>query len=130
MSKSVTIEVIPHKDQRYPTVGDWQWDENGNLKISVSDMDNWKYEMLVALHEMVEVLLCKDRGIRQVDVDRFDVQFEREREEGMQSADAEPGDSPDAPYRKEHFFATNLERLLAAELKVDWNDYDRTVMEL
>ena len=32
-----------------------------------------------------------------------------------------------APYRKEHFFATNLERLLAAELKVDWFEYDRYV---
>jgi len=29
------------------------------------------------------------------------------------------GDQRDVPYRREHFFATNLERLLAAELRED-----------
>jgi hypothetical protein len=39
--------------------------------------------------------------------------------EAMQ-ASGEPGDRPDAPYRREHILATNLERLSAAELDVDW----------
>jgi hypothetical protein len=39
----------------------------------------------------------------------------------------EPGDHEHAPYRREHFFATNLERLLSAELGVDWFEYDRDV---
>ena len=37
------------------------------------------------------------------------------------------GDNVNAPYRKEHFFATNLERLFASELGVDWFEYDRYV---
>ena len=43
----VTIEVIPNENQRYPTVGDWQWDGD-NLTISVSAIGDWRYEMLVA----------------------------------------------------------------------------------
>lgn len=34
---------------------------------------------------------------------------------------------PNAPYRKEHFFATSLERLFSAELDVDWQEYERFV---
>ena len=38
-----------------------------------------------------------------------------------------PGDNINAPYRREHFFATNIERLFAGELNVDWFEYDRYV---
>jgi hypothetical protein len=38
-----------------------------------------------------------------------------------------PGDDPRAPYHKQHVFAENIERLLAAELGVDWSAYDKEV---
>jgi hypothetical protein len=41
--------------------------------------------------------------------------------------DTEPGDDPRAPYHKQHVFAENIERLLAAELGVDWSAYDKEV---
>src|SRR5271166_1612720 len=108
----ITIEVIPNEKQRYPTVGDWQWDGD-NLTISVSSMDNWRYEMLVAFHELAECLICKHRGITQSSVDEFDMQYEKVREDGDES---EPGDDPAAPYYSEHQFATCVERLLSREL--------------
>lgn len=122
----VTIEVIKHKDQRYETVGDWQWDDD-NLTITVSSMDNWRYEMLVAFHEMAEALICKHRGIAEKDVTAFDIAFEKARKDDDVS---EPGDDPNAPYYKEHQFATCVERLLALELSVDWKKYDDTVTNL
>jgi hypothetical protein len=122
----ITIEVIKHEDQRYETVGDWVW--NGDdLNIYVSSMDNWRYEMLVAFHEMAECLMCKHRGIAQEDVDNFDIQFEKLREDGDVS---EPGDQPNAPYYREHQIATILERTLALELGVNWKQYDDTVVNL
>jgi hypothetical protein len=122
----ITIEVIKHEDQRYETVGDWVW--NGDdLTIFVSSMDNWRYEMLVAFHEMAECLMCKHRGIAQEDVDNFDIQFEKLREDGDVS---EPGDEPNAPYYREHQIATILERTLALELGVNWKQYDDTVVNL
>jgi len=116
----ITIESTPHKLQRYPTVGDWYRDANGDLVIKVSQMSDWRFMALVALHELVEVLLCDHRGIRQETVDKFDIEFEAHRHPDNFD---EPGDDPQAPYKKEHCFATGVERLLAAELGVDWSTY-------
>lgn len=126
----IHIETIPHHMQRYPTVGDWFVDDTGTLQIKVSDMGNKDYEHLVALHELVEVLLCQKRGITTEEVDQFDKQFEKDREAGLHTDDEEAGDDPKAPYRKEHFFATNIEALMSAELGVDWKEYEQTVMNL
>ena len=124
----VTIEVISNEQQRYPTVGDWQWDsDREHLTISVSSMGNWRYEMLVAFHELAECLICRHRGIDQSLVDAFDKLYERERTDGDVS---EPGDDPMAPYYKEHQFATCVERLLALQLDVDWKQYNNTVESL
>lgn len=119
----ITIQVIPHDKQVYPTVGDWRWDGD-DLNIYVSSMNNWRYEMLVAFHEMAECLMCKHRGIEQQAVDEFDIQYEKLRKRGDTS---EPGDDPSAPYYREHQTATILERILAMELDVNWQKYDETV---
>jgi hypothetical protein len=39
----------------------------------------------------------------------------------------EPGDDRHCPIRKEHFFATSLERLLCAELDIDWFEYEKQI---
>lgn len=122
----ITINTIPNEKQRYPTVGDWQWDGD-DLTITVSAMGNWRYEMLVAFHEMAECLICKHRGIAQEDVDNFDMQFEKVRK--PRNTD-EPGDSLAAPYYREHQIATCLERILALELGVNWKQYDDEVSAL
>ena len=121
------LRKIPHSEQRYETCGDWVILEDGSIRISVSDMGNEDYAFLVALHEAVEVWLCKKRGITDAEVSAFDIEYEKNRPEGDES---EPGDDPNAPYRKEHFFATNIERMIALELGVDWAQYDKAVMSL
>lgn len=125
----IIIETVPHKSQRYETVGDWYRDPDqpNVLHIKVSEEIGTKPAMLVALHELVEVLLCEDRGITQEQVDDFDSNFEFHREDGNTD---EPGDDPAAPYRKEHFFATNIERLMGAEYGVDWKQYDDAINAL
>lgn len=118
----IKIETISHRDQRYDTIGDWQIDHDNNaIIIRVSDMKDWKKEALVAVHELIEVILCEARGITEHKVDNFDFNFK---------GDGEPGDDPDAPYCKEHFTATNFERLLAHELEIDWTDYELTIDSL
>ena len=123
----ILLKTIPHSKQRYETSGDWQIAEDGSISIDVSDMGNEDYAFLVAIHEAVEVWLCQKRGITDEVVTAFDIEFERNRPEGDES---EPGDHPDSPYRKEHFVATNIERIIAAELGVLWADYDKAVMGL
>ena len=123
----IAIETIPNKNHPYPTCGDWRRDLDGTLRINVSEEIGDKYALLVAIHELVEVALCEERGITTQAVDDFDKAFEAQREEGDVS---EPGDSPAAPYRREHFFATNIERQMAHELGVDWASYEDSINAL
>lgn len=127
---NVEIKVIPHDAQAYETCGNWRFDQNGNLLIEVSDTGNWKHAALIALHEFIEVCLCKDRSIIQEAVDAFDLNYEKERKEGKHSPQDEPGDDPAAPYRKEHSIATGIERIMAAELNVDWGEYEKVIVAL
>lgn len=121
---NITIKTIRHGDQRYDTVGDWLFNRRTHLHVLVSRMGNRDYEFLVGLHEMIEAWLCQKRKIYEVAITAFDVAFEEKREPGNTD---EPGDDPQAPYRREHFFATSIERLMAAELGVDWAEYEKVV---
>ena len=123
----IIIDTIPHSEQRYETVGDWYYDVDGTVQIRVSDMGNWLFTMLVAVHELCEWILCRARGISQVEVDDFDKAFESVRVEGNTD---EPGDEPSAPYHNEHCFATAVERMLCAALGLSWKTYDEKVNSL
>lgn len=133
---NIFIDTIPHKSQRYPTVGDWEIEEApdgtpNTINIHVSEeVGDWRAQALIAVHEAVEVLMCIRDGVTQKAVDMFDVEFEKEREAGNHSAEAEPGDDSKAPYYKQHQIATGFERILAAELGVDWNGYNDKVVSL
>jgi hypothetical protein len=116
----VVIETIPHKEQRYDTCGDWLFDGD-TLKIFVSKTKDWRYSFLVAVHELIEVGLCKQAGITQQAVDKFDMNFKGK---------GEPGDDPKAPYRIQHAVATAIERDVALELDVDWQKYEAALNKL
>ena len=134
MSLHIYIDTIPHREQRYPTCGDY-WRRSGQrsgierLEVRVSSLNNEDYEFLVAMHELIEEHLTRKRGITSEQIDEFDMAFENARA-GKEERTEEPGDSPDAPYRKEHQFATNIERILAAELGIEWAEYERAISEL
>jgi hypothetical protein len=113
----VRVDVIRHADQRYDTCGDWLIDHDGRIIVRVSELGDWRFEFLIAIHEMVEAALCHHRGISEEAVTAFD----KEHEAG--GGDGEPGEHPDAPYRKEHAFATLIEAMVARELGVDWPEY-------
>ncbi len=122
----IHMEVVAHDRQSYPTCGNY-WTDDEGTQIRISEMQNEDYEFLVFLHELVELYLCKKRGISDEAITEFDIQFEKDRKEGNED---EPGDAPDAPYRKEHGFAGYIEELMAAELGVDWHEYDQAVRSL
>lgn len=124
---TITLTTIPHSEQRYPTIGDWIIKDNGDVVISVSNMRNEKYHHLVMIHELIEVILCRHAGVSAHEVDQFDKLFELNRTPGN---DSEPGDSPLAPYAKQHCIATGIERMVAAEIDVNWQEYEETLNAL
>ncbi len=123
-----TVSQVPHRKQRYETVGDWI--PGKPAQIRVSSMKDQRYVFLVALHEMIEYELCRMHGISDREVVAFDVNFEAERRMNLHPLDAEPGDHPKAPYRNEHAFATMVEMMVAQKLGVSWSDYEKAILSL
>lgn len=111
----IRIDKVPHSMQRYDTVGDWVFSTQGDLYLIVSHLYDRDYENLVALHEMIEALLCQARGITGDMVDTWDLSH---------PGHPDPGSIPGCPYYREHMFAICVERLMAAELEVNWDEYE------
>jgi hypothetical protein len=54
--------------------------------------------------------------------------FEKDRELGLYSFNYEPGDYKEAPYHREHQFASMIEEIVSSELSIDLKDYtDRAI---
>lgn len=119
----IVIDVVPHRKQRYPTVGDY-YKKNGELHIRISKM-NSKHEFLVLMHELLEWFLIDQKGISIKEIDEFDILYEQ-----TKTDNSEPGNDPNAPYFDEHQFATLIEKLLAEKLGVNWTKYDENVNSL
>lgn len=121
------LKVVEHKKQRYETIGDWI---PGNpAKIIASDVGNQDYEFMILMHELVEYYLCKKRGITDRKVVKFDRKYEKDRVLGKHTVTSEPGNNRRAPYRKEHKFATRIEKLVGKRLGVDWDEYSMYLMK-
>src|ERR1700683_2097759 len=120
----ILIESIPHAQQRYETCGDYWRDADGTLQIRISQLPDKRYELLVAIHELIEQVLSEHAGVTNEQIAAFDFAYEAARKEGDES---EPGDSIDCPVYKQHQFATGIERILAAELGIDWIEYERCI---
>jgi hypothetical protein len=127
----IRIKFIPHSEHRYTTCGDWLYldDPEGGkvLEIRVSKMTDQRYSQMVAVHELVEVILCNQQGVTQEEVDEFDKAYEASR---VEDNEGEPGDEPNAPYRDQHCFATAVERMLCAALGISWVEYEQAINNL
>jgi hypothetical protein len=95
-------------------MGDWTVDPAGMLHIKVTSTGDWRYDALLAIHELVEALLCRDKDISQDAVDQFDLNF---------SGKGEPGDEQTAPYYQQHQEAFVIEHTLSFFLTVNFLQY-------
>jgi hypothetical protein len=120
MGLKIEIQTIPHKEQVYETVGDYRLKDD-TLMIYVSDLSNWKEEILIAIHKLIEYAMVLDIGIPLKEIDKFDMEFKGE---------GEPGDDENSPYYIEHQRATIVEKLMADWLGVDWKKYDEHIAKL
>ena len=114
------ILIRTAKSMRYDTLGDWKREGAIDI-IEVFDTTDDDYTMMIALHELIEWYFCKKHGVTQQQVDAFDFTW---------TGEGEPGDSPDAPYRRAHQIATGFEEKMCNRLHIDWKtylDYTNTV---
>ena len=122
----IQVHIIKHEDQRYPTVGDWVFGEDTpakmhNLLVSVSQTGNQDYNDLVAVHEIIEAILCKANGV----LDEVVTNWDRDHIDHP-----DPGSIPGCPYYREHLVATVIEKIVASELQIDWYEYEETLEKL
>lgn len=117
----IEIIFIPHENQRYPTLGDYWVDTEGNWQIRVSEMGDIRSMVAVALHELFEMGSIMHKKIPIKVIDEFDMAFEKEREEGKVPPDAEPGHDPRAPYLLDHVNAELVEWLYCTHTGLMWN---------
>jgi hypothetical protein len=121
----ITLEVIPHSEQRLPDSlgGDWVW-EGDNLTIRVSDLGDWRMNFLFARHEMDEAILCRHANITTEMVDADE----------LKSSDDDDPDSfsgyPGSCYQQQHNDALAIEWLMSRLLDVDWVEYGKKVEAL
>ena len=124
----IVVEVIKPNKQRYNTVGDWQFEgkEEEILHVRVTHLPDstWRGEAAIAVHEIVEAILCKYTGVTGEEVDAFDMAYD------AMEATCEPGDHPQSPYRHEHAIATVVERLMVEALGLNWAKYEAELLKI
>lgn len=142
MSLDIEVRTIPFAAMRYPTIGDYfrqriidelysgAVEAHERLFVRIANLGNEDYEFLVAIHELIEEHLARKHGITEQQITDFDLQFEEWRAQGLVRLCVEPGHDLRCPYRAEHQFAEHIERLVAKELGVDWEAYEKAVMSL
>lgn len=117
--KEIRIRFIPQSEQRYDTVGDYFWDEEGVVHFAISEMDNPVHEQAVLMHEMAEFFRCEMDGVTVEQVDAWDMGEGKDLDE--------PGNSPRCPYHAQHMFATAMERVFISGMGGNWEEYDAAV---
>lgn len=121
--QNILIETVPQRKQKYLTVGNY-FERDKKLVIQVSEMA-YRSEAAVAVHELVERILCFWQGIEDDAITRFDVAWEKNRKKKRYD---EPGDDPKAPYHQPHKLAKRIERMVVEAMGLRWVDHN-TILE-
>jgi hypothetical protein len=117
----IAIITIDPSENRYGTVGDWIFAENGDLLVTTTRCGNKDTELLVALHELVEAYLCQRDGIDEEIVSAWDIAH----------PDAEePAEVEGSPYFNQHACAIEVEKVICKHLGIDWEEHQQRVADI
>jgi hypothetical protein len=119
----IVSKIVPLEWQRYETLGDY-FDNGDTLHFRITDTGNDEYNKLILIHEIVEEMLTRNRGISEKNILEYDLKFEESGKDG------EPGEQDDCPYKKEHRFAELIERMICHEIGIDWDKYNKDLNEV
>ena len=126
----IEIEIKPLDQMRYNTVGDYFYKKDGTLKFEIADTGNDTYNTMILIHEIAEELMTRNKGITEKKISEFDFKFEKERQSGLHSAEAEPGFDIRSPYEPQHMISTAIEMIICSHLGIKWNKYNYDINSL
>ena len=123
---SILIDFVPLHKIRNNGIGDFftQLDRGVVRAVKLPDI---RYSILIALHEILEFVLTSNANIKESDIDKFDAIVELN---GSESDKIDPGSLPNAPYKRQHLFSENIERLVALEMGIDFKEYNQVIDNL
>lgn len=128
--QQIQIEIVPLKEQRYETLGDYFF-KKGVLHFKITDTGNPLYNKMILIHELVEQTLTEAKGIKESQILRHDLEFEKLIKDGLVDSDAEPGEHRNSPYRQEHLTAELVERLILTNLnQMTFAEYDKQIFKV
>lgn len=124
MLPNIIIKTIPHNEQRYDTVGDYQSFDNGTIvEFRISDLNDPVFEQAISFHEQIEKFFNMLDGITDEMVDEFDLNWLPEKYD-------EPGLDPACPYHCNHMKADAFERMFIQLCGRSWGEYENKLDEL
>jgi len=121
------IHWLNGRNPKFVTVGYWHWtkpDNKGMLLVEVSKLPDWRFNIAVLGHELIEVFYCWLFKITTERCDRFDESYEKKYESGEVSPEFEPGCDPQCPYHWGHMAGIVWERLFIHGTLASWNKYN------
>jgi thiol-disulfide isomerase/thioredoxin len=117
----IVVDFIPQEKQRIEgQVGDYFIDDNV-LFFKITEFSNPAYSYAILLHELHEKFRNDQLGIKDMDVDQFDIDHPEL---------DDPGLSLSAPYHKTHMESDAIERLFIILTGNDWINYSHAVDSL
>lgn len=111
----------------FTTVGYWFWDRPGNrgrLTIQVHRMNDWRHELAVWGHEIIEAAYCKLARVTTEECDLFDNMYEQWYRDGTKPKSEEPGCDPKCPYHRGHMWGIVWEEIVIFATMASWEKYE------
>lgn len=121
--KDIHVKFIPQHEQRFDCVdqiGDY-WETEDTIEFRITRFKNPIYSLAILIHELHEKHRNNQLGIKDADVDQFDLDHPEL---------DEPGESPQAPYHRTHMEADCIERLYIILAGGDWVEYEKAVEDM
>jgi hypothetical protein len=117
----IEVEIIDNPlDMRYSTSGDFFYDGDILVFQILRQKTNFNTKMTL-LHELAEQILCEEMGIKNEDIDKFDMEWNNPKYQ-------EPGDDPKAPYYEPHLIAKACEYLMLGCLGRSFKEYFKSLI--
>ena len=122
--KTRILSVVSQDKIRNNGLGDY-YEESGVRYIKTADVGNEVFHVAILLHEVIEELDTRFQGIDEELINKFDEEFEEERELGIHGKDDEPGNDPRCIYFEAHQFATRIEKQIIEHFGYTWEQYNK-----
>ena len=111
--KNINIKIIPYKEMRYDTLGDY-WISKNSIEIRIASHNKYGEKLErreiqgFILHELMELFIVMHRKIPIEAIDKFDMEYKG----------SDPGMNPNAPYHREHMTAMEVEEMFYSEVEL------------